>query len=60
MVCGHTSQKNGLPANKGYAVCIDTWAYGQGWLSCLDIKTGLVWQTNQAGQQRQFHLSDPP
>jgi len=60
MVCGHTSQKNGLPANKGYAVCIDTWAHGEGWLSCLDVNSGLVRQTNQAGQQRQFHLNDLP
>jgi len=60
MVCGHTSQKSGLPANRGFAVCIDTWACGGGWLSCLDVKSGLVWQTNQAGQQRRFHLSDLP
>ncbi len=60
MVCGHTSQKSGLPANKGFAVCIDTWAYGQGWLSCLDVGNGLVRQANQAGQQRQFHLGERP
>ena len=59
MVCGHTSQKNGLPANKGYAICIDTWACGQGWLSCLEIATGLVRQANQAGEQRQFFLAEP-
>jgi serine/threonine protein phosphatase 1 len=58
MVCGHTSQKSGLPANKGYAVCIDTWACGQGWLSCLEIATGLVRQANQAGQRRQFSLPE--
>lgn len=58
MVCGHTSQKSGLPANKGFAVCIDTWAYGKGWLSCLDITSGQVWQANQAGHQRQLCLSE--
>ena len=57
MVCGHTSQKSGLPANKGYAICIDTWACGGGWLSCLDVATGLVRQTNQAGQQRTLSLA---
>lgn len=59
MVCGHTSQKNGLPSDVGYAVCIDTWVYGDGgWLSCLDIGTGWVWQANQRGEQRQFRLTD--
>ena len=58
MVCGHTSQKNGLPNDLGYAVCIDTWVYGTGWLSGLDIGTGQVWQANQQGEQRQFRLTD--
>ncbi len=58
MVCGHTSQKNGLPKNLGYAVCIDTWVYGSGWLSCLDIGTGNVWQADQDGEHRQFLLTD--
>lgn len=59
MVCGHTSQKNGRPNNKGYAVCIDTYAYGGGWLSCLDIDNGVIWQTNQQRQMRQFPLIAP-
>ena len=58
MVCGHTSQKNGLPRNLGYAVCIDTYAYGGGWLSCLDVDRGMVWQTNQRRQMRRFPLAD--
>ena len=58
MVCGHTSQKNGLPLNLGYAVCIDTWAYGDGWLSCLDIESGDVWQANELGRTRHFKLKE--
>ena len=50
MICGHTSQKNGTPINLGYAICIDTWACGGGWLTCLDVYGGQVWQTNQQGQ----------
>lgn len=57
MVCGHTSQKTGLPRDLGYAVCIDTHAYG-GWLSCLDIGTGDVWQASHGGKTRRFTLSD--
>ena len=58
MVCGHTSQKNGLPRNLGYAVCLDTYAYGGGWLTCLDVGSGTVWQANDAGQVRQFDIED--
>jgi len=52
MVCGHTSQKSGLPRNLGHAVCIDTWACGKGWLTCLDVASGRYWQANQRGEAR--------
>lgn len=58
MVCGHTSQKSGLPRNIGHAVCIDTWVYGKGWLTCLDVGSGRFWQANQAGQTRAGWLED--
>lgn len=56
MVCGHTSQKTGLPRNLGHAVCIDTWACGKGWLTCLDPATGAFWQANQRGETRMKFL----
>ena len=64
MICGHTSQKSGLPINLGYAICIDTWACGRGWLTCLDVYGGQVWQTNQLGQVQisqieQFRAAHP-
>lgn len=52
MVCGHTSQKSGLPLSVGHAICIDTWACGNGWLTCLDIDSGRYWQANQRGETR--------
>ncbi len=58
MVCGHTSQKSGLPLDLGCAICLDTWVYGNGWLTCMEIASGQIWQANQAGQQRQFYLQD--
>ncbi|MDQ3815530.1 MAG: serine/threonine protein phosphatase, partial [Armatimonadota bacterium] len=58
VICGHTSQKSGRPINLGYAICIDTCVYGQGWLTCLDVTSGKVWQTNQAGQQRTAWIHD--
>jgi serine/threonine protein phosphatase 1 len=52
MVCGHTQQRSGRPKNLGHAVCIDTWAYGGGWLTCLDVVSGSYWQANQKGEIR--------
>lgn len=52
MICGHTSQKSGQPISLGYAICIDTWVYGKGWLTCLDVNSGQIWQANQKGQLR--------
>ncbi|ACB54544.1 serine/threonine protein phosphatase [Crocosphaera subtropica ATCC 51142] len=58
VVCGHTSQKDGCPVNMGHQICIDTWACGQGWLSCLDVDTGKIWQTNQQGEVKIGHIKD--
>ncbi len=52
MVCGHTSQKSGVPKSVGHAICIDTLAYGGGWLTCLELKSGHYWQTNEQGHSR--------
>jgi serine/threonine protein phosphatase 1 len=59
MVCGHAPQKSGVPRNFGRSVCIDTWAYGNGWLTCLDARTGQVWQANQRGQRRTLPAPRP-
>jgi serine/threonine protein phosphatase 1 len=59
MVCGHTKQRSGLPRNWGHAVCIDTWVYGDGWLTCLDVKTGRLWQANRRGELRTGWLEEP-
>jgi serine/threonine protein phosphatase 1 len=57
IVCGHSIQGD-LPTNLGYAICLDTCAYGGGWLTAMDIDTGKLWQTNQRGQTREFHVGD--
>ncbi len=53
MICGHTPQASGEPLNLGHAVCIDTWVYGSGWLTCLDVQSGRYWQANQDRQTRE-------
>ena len=60
MVCGHTSQKSGYPIANPHAICIDTWACGSGWLSCLHAESGMIWQANELGQTRKFWLDDLP
>jgi serine/threonine protein phosphatase 1 len=61
MVCGHTAQKSGEPLNLGHGVCIDTWVYGLGWLTCLEVETGKIWQASQrTGELRTAHLSNYP
>jgi serine/threonine protein phosphatase 1 len=52
MICGHTRQKSGVPLNLGTSICIDTNIYDGGWLTCLDARSGRVWQANQQGETR--------
>lgn len=59
MICGHTPQESGRPTNLGYAVCIDTWVYNSGWLTCLDVASGEYWQANQQGEVRSGQLEEP-
>ncbi len=58
MVCGHTRQSSGLPLTNGHAICIDTWACGDRWLTCLHAESGQIWQCNQKGQRRKFWLDE--
>jgi len=55
-ICGHTSQKNGVPKMIPGAICIDTFAHGGGWLTCLDVQSGRYWQTDILGRKREGQL----
>ena len=57
IICGHTSQKSGRPAIFDHGICIDTYAYGGGWLTCLDTATLQFRQANEAGQHRAFPIT---
>lgn len=52
VVCGHTPQRSGRPRRWPTTIVLDTWVYGDGWLSCLDATTGRLWQANQRGEYR--------
>lgn len=56
MVCGHSSQKNGLPRAWPTTYCLDTGAYAGGWLTCLDVTSQKYWQANNDGVTRTAHL----
>lgn len=58
MICGHTAQKDGLPVVRAQAICIDTWVYGEGWLTCMDVGAGTFIQANQAGTIRKLSFED--
>jgi serine/threonine protein phosphatase 1 len=49
-VVGHTAQKDGKILDLGHLKCIDTWCYGEGWLTALEVNTGQIWQADKSGQ----------
>lgn len=53
VICGHSSQRGGVPKVIPGAVCLDTFCYGGGWLTCLDTDTGRYWQVDQLGRRRE-------
>lgn len=59
VVCGHTSQKSGLPKVIDGWICIDTWVYGRGYLTCLDVTTDELYQARQTDASfRRLHVKD--
>ncbi len=58
VICGHTSQRSGVPLDLGDTICLDTNAYAGGWLTCLDADTLEYWQADVLGRVRQGQI-DP-
>ena len=56
MICGHTSQPSGAILDLGTIICIDTFAHGGQWLTCLEPTTGHYWQASESGQLREGQL----
>lgn len=57
VICGHTSQTEGVPLVFDGWVCIDTYPHGGQWLTCLDVGSNKVVQANFRGDVRKFPLS---
>ncbi len=51
-IVGHTHDRNGEIFDIGHLVCIDTFCYGGGWLTAMDVNSGKLWQSNMAGELR--------
>jgi serine/threonine protein phosphatase 1 len=51
-IVAHSSQKTGEILDLDYLKCIDTWCYGEGWLTALDVGSGQIWQANRSGVMR--------
>ena len=42
IICGHSVQKNGQVYQSPNLICIDTYSYGGGYLTALEIETGTI------------------
>lgn len=56
IVCGHTEQRDGDVYYADGLICLDTYAYGGGRLSGLDVMTGTLWQVDNELQVYQSTL----
>lgn len=57
-VVGHTPQTDGGVLNLGHINIIDTYCYGDQWLTALDVESGTIWQANNRGELRMSNLSE--
>lgn len=51
-VVGHTAQRDGEILDVGHLLCIDTYCYGGGWLTAVDLTNRTMWQASATGQLR--------
>ena len=51
-VVGHTASKNGEIKNLGHLICVDTYCYGGGWLTAIELHSGQIWQVSKDGEFR--------
>jgi serine/threonine protein phosphatase 1 len=52
VIAGHTSLKNGEILDLGHVKLIDTYCYGGGWLTALNVESEEVWQADREGTIR--------
>ena len=52
VVVGHTPQGSGCVRDLGHLICLDTYCFGGGWLTAMDVDRREIWQADQEGQLR--------
>jgi serine/threonine protein phosphatase 1 len=58
VICGHTPQMTGIPLMFPGWICIDTYACGTGWLTCLEVGSDNYYQASQSGGFRTGRLEE--
>ena len=53
-VVGHTPQLSGEILDLGHVRCIDTFCFGSGYLTALEVQTGQIWQADKMGRSREM------
>ncbi|WP_306640643.1 hypothetical protein [Sanyastnella coralliicola] len=56
VICSHTSRKNDEIDDFGHTICIDTYAYGGQWLTCLNVETREFVKASEKGEILEGHL----
>ena len=51
-VVGHTANRDGEILDADHLICLDTYCYGGGWLTAMEMNTGQTWQANLKGELR--------
>ncbi len=52
-IVGHTADTEGKILSLPHLKCLDTYCYGGGWLTAMELDSGEIWQTDPQGQLRQ-------
>jgi len=56
-IVGHTAARDGEILDVGYLMCIDTYCYGGGWLTAVDLNHREFWQASEQGKLRGHGVS---
>ena len=51
-ILGHTHDRGGEIFSLAHLICLDTYCYGGGWLTAMDVDTGQRWQASAEGVLR--------
>ncbi|MEM7473915.1 MAG: serine/threonine protein phosphatase, partial [Planctomycetota bacterium] len=56
-IVGHTHDPEAEIFDVGHLICLDTYCYGGGWLTAMDVESGTIWQADMEGETRVLQRS---